>query len=65
MTGIICKTMGKVCSQGIYEQLTFTTLLANSADDKLVTFFLFSQKIGFDNGDNLHEMSNPVYYFEK
>ena len=36
--------------------LTFTTLLANSADDKVITFFLFSI------GDNLHEMSKPVFW---
>ena len=28
--------------------LTFTTLWAYSADEKLIIFFLFSQKIGFD-----------------
>ena len=33
--------------------LTFTTLRATSADDKLMTFFYFSQKC------NLHEMLNP------
>ena len=32
--------------------LTFTTLLANSVDDKLVIF----------NGDNLHETSNHVFW---
>ena len=30
--------------------LTFTTLRANSVDDKFMI-----------NGDNLHEMSNPVF----
>ena len=29
------------------QYLTFTTLWANSADDKLMIFFLFFQKIGF------------------
>ena len=51
--------------------LTFTTLCANSADDKLVTFFEFFQKTGFDLsckmtpfsiGDNLHENSKPVFW---
>ena len=28
--------------------LTFATFCANSADDKLIIFFLFSQKVGFD-----------------
>ena len=43
--------------------LTFATLWANSADDKLIFF----QKIGFDifmqiisSGDNLQEMSKPL-----
>ena len=40
--------------------------IANSADDKLVIFFFhFSQKTGFDIsciGDNLHEISNPVFW---
>ena len=48
--------------------LTFTTLYANSADDKLMIFFLISpgnriwhfiQIVSI--GDNLHEMSNPVF----
>ena len=48
--------------------LTFITLWANSADDKLMVFFLFYQKIGFDiscKGDNLHEMSNPIFWENK
>ena len=47
--------------------LTFTTLFDNSADDKLVIFFLFSPKNKIwhfrqivSSGDNLHEMSNLV-----
>ena len=31
-----------------YKQLNFTTLWANSADDKLIIFFLFLPEIGFD-----------------
>ena len=50
------------------ERLTFTIFWANSADDKLVIFFflLFSENSIchfmqiVSNGDNLHEMSNPV-----
>ena len=47
-------------------RLTFATLWANSAEDKLMIFFLFftrkqiltvHRKL---SGDNLHEMSNPV-----
>ena len=45
--------------------LTFTTLWANSADDKLLFFLLPEYKIWHfaqivSIGDNLHEMSNPV-----
>ena len=49
--------------------LTFTTLWALSADDKLMIFFLFfpvnriwhfMQIVSW--GDNLHEMSNPVFW---
>ena len=48
------------------ELLTFTTLWANLADDKLMIFSLlpeykiwhFMQIVSI--GDNLHEMSNPV-----
>ena len=51
--------------------LTLTTLWANSADDKLMIFFLFPQKTGFDIsqivsiGDNLYEMSKPVFWFKQ
>ena len=48
--------------------LTFITLWANSADGKLMVFVLFYQKIGFDilcKGDNLHEMSNPIFWENK
>ena len=31
-----------------------------SADDILKYFSYFSQKIGFEHGDNLHAMSNPI-----
>ena len=43
--------------------LTSIILLANSADNKLMIFFLyFSLKTGFgDIGDNLHEMSKCVF----
>ena len=49
--------------------LTFTTLLANAADYKLVTFFLFFPENRIWHfmqivsiGDNLHEMLNPVFW---
>ena len=49
------------------QNLIFPTLLANSADYKLVIFFLFSSENGIGHfmqivfiGDNLHEMSNLV-----
>ena len=56
-------------SKGISRKLTFTTLWAFSADDKLMIFFLFfpvnriwhfMQIVSW--GDNLHEMSNPVFW---
>ena len=46
--------------------LTFTTLWANSADDKLMTVSLenmlwqYMQIISF--GDNLLEMSSPIFW---
>ena len=51
-------------------RLTFTALLANSADDKLMIFFLFFQEnricyfmqIVSTGDNNLHEMSNPVFW---
>ena len=46
----------------------FTILGANSADNTLTFFLFFSKKIGFGiscklspNGDNLHEMSKPIF----
>ena len=53
------------------ETLTFSILWANSEDDKLIKLFLFFQ----DNrvwhfmqtvsiGDNLHEISSPVFYIK-
>ena len=47
------------CSWVSDTQLLDTTLLANSADDKLIIFFFITKKTGFDvscSGDNLHEM---------
>ena len=49
--------------------LTFTTFWVNSSDDKLVIFFPdnriwhFMQTVS--NGDNLHEMSNPIFWKKK
>ena len=49
-------------------QLTFTTLHANSADDKLIVFFIFfpenrvwhiMQIVSL--GDNLQDVSNPIF----
>ena len=42
--------------------LTFTALRANSADDKLIIFFLVFQKTGFDISCKLHEMSKPCFW---
>ena len=49
--------------------LTFTTLWAFSADDRLMIFFLFFPENRIWHfmqivsvGDNLHEMSNPVFW---
>ena len=49
-------------------KLTFNTLWAYSADNKLMTFFLFFPENRFwhfmqigSNGDNLHEMSKPFF----
>ena len=53
-------------------QLTFTTLSANSADDKLITFFLFFQGNRtwlfmqiVSNEDTLHKMSYPAFWENK
>ena len=52
--------------------LTFTTLWVNSKDDKLIIFFLIfprKQDLTFMQivsiGDNLHEMSKPVFWEKK
>ena len=43
-------------------KITFTTLLANSAHDKLVICFsYFSKNTCFYIRDNLHDMSNPIF----
>ena len=41
---------------GPWLTLTFTTLWADSADDKLMTFSYFSQKTGFDIAYKLSPM---------
>ena len=53
----------------IKPDLTFTTLWAFSADDKMMLFFLFFPENRIWHfmqivslGDNLHEMSNPVFW---
>ena len=52
--------------------LTLSMLWANSADDILMIFFSFSQKIRIwhfmeiiSHGDNLNEMSNPILLGKK
>ena len=49
--------------------LTLTALFVNSADNKLMIFFLFFPENRIwhlkSNGDNLHEMSNPVFWKNK
>ena len=45
--------------------INFTTLLANSADDKLVIFFIFFPETGFDIScklSHLHEISKSVFW---
>ena len=51
------------------DMLTFTTLWAFSADDKMMLFFLFFPENRIWHfmqivslGDNLHEMSNPIFW---
>ena len=58
--------------QGSQAALTFTILWANSADDKLVLFFSYFTENRIwhfmqivSNGDNLHEMLNPVFWKNK
>ena len=48
----------------VTDPLTLTTLWADSADDKLVIFFLFflQNRIRHFWGDNLHEMSDLIFY---
>ena len=55
--------------ENIHQSLTFTTLWAFSADDKMMLFFLFFPENRIWHfmqivslGDNLHEMSNPVFW---
>ena len=53
-----------------YYFLTFATLWANSADNKLVIVFLFFLETGLKFhanclGDSLHVMSNPVFWENK
>ena len=53
----------KICT--FWPVSTFITCWANSVIDKIV-FFLFFPENRIDiscNGDNLHEISNPVFFF--
>ena len=49
--------------------LTFTILRANSADDKLMTFFLYFPQNRIRHfmhiGDILYKMSNPIFWKKK
>ena len=64
------KTKFKITSGAVWiGTLTFTTLWAFSADDKMMLFFLFFPENRIWHfmqivslGDNLHEMSNPVFW---
>ena len=44
----LLKFLPRMLSFNFSYYLTFTTLWAFSADDKMMLFFLFSQKTGFD-----------------
>ena len=52
------------------KHLAFTTLWANSADDKLIFFLFFLEnRIRHfmhivSDGDSLHEMSNPAFWIK-
>ena len=59
--------MNEMLFYGNFLSLTFSILWANSAGDKLGKFFIFFPKHRIwhymqivSNGDNLHEMLNPV-----
>ena len=61
--------MGSQSQEANGDNLTFTTLWAFSADDKMMLFFLFFPENRIWHfmqivslGDNLHEMSNPVFW---
>ena len=54
--------------------LTFTTLWANSSDDKMTIVFLFfpenrlwhfMQTVSLGERDNLYEMSKPIFWEKK
>ena len=59
---------GSVKDLDAHTYLTFTTLRAYSADDRLMIFFLFFTENSIRHFmqivSNFHEMSNPVF-FEK
>ena len=55
--------------QSLFSGKTFTTLWANSADDKLMTFFSFFPENGIchfmhtvPSGDILYEMYVPIFW---
>ena len=66
------QTSSSTFSIGQTNGFAFTTLWANSADDKLMIFFLFFSENRIwhftqivSSGDNLHEMSKPVFWRKK
>ena len=68
------KTVTKIYVAIIWEKqyLAFTTLWANSADDKLIIILLFSPQNRLWHfmqiislGDNLHEMSKSIFWKKK
>ena len=63
---IISYEMTNHVRSSILSALTFTSLLANSADDKLTIVFLFFQENKFSCfmqivSHILHEMSKPIF----
>ena len=66
------KTQESSLLPSVFEALTFTTLWVNSADGELIILFLFFPENGIWHfmqivsiGDNLHEISKPVFWEKK
>ena len=68
-TFLVCVCVWRGGNRGIYDPLTFTTLWAKAADDELVIVIFYPENRirhfthFVSNGDNLHEKSNPVFFF--